>query len=104
RASCSRSKTNTKSSAFATALCSTLSSKVRIPLARICLPFPFRDLDPLDRWGSMLAGLRTVEQRLEVRLQIDRVLLCALPVDTSRPIFPCASVRLTEPVQVDVVR
>jgi hypothetical protein len=50
-------------------------------------PVPLRDVDPPHRWGSIRPGLRALEERPEVFLQVLLVLLRALSVDASRSIL-----------------
>ena len=49
---------------------------------------PFRDVDAAHGRRDILAGLKAVEQRLEVGLQIRRILVCRLSVRSHRPVFP----------------
>ena len=56
-----------------------------------------------DRRRSVRAGLRAVEQRLEIDLQVRRVRFRALSVDTSRAVLAREPVGFTEKVDVDVM-
>src|SRR5271169_2251560 len=63
----------------------------------------FRDVYPPNRWRHVAAGLSAFEQRAEIYLQIARVLLGRLPVHASGAVLARASIRLTQPVDVDVM-
>ena len=59
--------------------------------------------DPPHRRRPVRAGLRAVEQRPEVVLQVRCVLLRRLSVHARGPVLARAPVRLAQPVDVDVV-
>jgi hypothetical protein len=74
-----------------------------MPMGRVCDPIALRDVDPPHRRREVRSGLRVVEQRPEVVLQMRRVLGRGLSIDARRPVFARARVRLAKPVDVDVM-
>ena len=64
---------------------------------------PFRDVDAAHGRRDILAGLEAVEQRLEVGLQIRRLLVRRLSVQSHRPVFPRYYISRVKHVPVDVV-
>jgi hypothetical protein len=55
------------------------------------------------RWRHVAARLGAFEQRAEVFIEIPRVLVGCLPVDARGSVLARASIRLTQPVDVDVM-
>jgi len=66
-------------------------------------PVTLRDVHPPHGRCAVRPRLGAVEQRLEIFLQFRCVLFRALPVDALRSVLAGASVRLPQPVHVDVV-
>jgi hypothetical protein len=58
---------------------------------------------PLHRRRAVRAGLRAVEQRREVVLEVLLVLLRGLSIDARRAVLARASIRLAQPRHVDVM-
>ncbi len=67
-------------------------------------PIALRDVDPPHGRRDVHAGLRAVEKRLEIGLQIRLVLGRSLSVDARRAVLPSARVRFAKPVEIDVMR
>ena len=67
-------------------------------------PVPFRDVDPPDRRRPVHTGLRPVQERVEVTLQVLGILGGRLTVDADRSVLSGASKRLQKPLEVHVVR
>src|SRR5215831_1227932 len=63
----------------------------------------FRDVHPANWWRHVAAGMSAFKQRAEVALQIARVLLGHLPVHAGGAVLARASIRLVQPVDVDVM-
>src|SRR5260370_4676021 len=74
-----------------------------MPCGRGRRPISLRDVDPPHWRSAVRAGLSPLQQRLKVLLQIRCVLFRGLPVHAHRPVLARASVRLLQPVDVDVL-
>ena len=61
-------------------------------------------MNPTYRRGLVRAALGTVQQRLEVALQVRRILRGRLPVNADRPVLAGQPEGFLEPVKVDVMR
>src|SRR5580698_2576221 len=67
------------------------------------LPFALRDVHTPYGRCAVRTGLRAVEQRSEVVLQVDRVLFCGLSIDARCTVLSRAPICLAHPLQVDVM-
>src|SRR5262249_62031718 len=76
----------------------------RSPPGPLPPPLPLRVGPPPHRRCPVSTGLRAVEERLEVGLQVLRVRCRALSVDAWGAVLPRAAKGLAEPVHVDVMR
>ena len=66
------------------------------------------ELDRVFSRGQMVSGaamlrLGALEQRFQVRFEIDRIFTRSLLVDTHRAVLPCSVIRFPEPIHVNVV-